>query len=78
MLIIMMQLPFSPEQDKLHRSENAGNSAVTFDFNLSNFQQAGQKCLCGELAEEFQKLDDLTVVNRTLSAHHHQNLLQLM
>src|SRR5690606_31740358 len=48
---------------------NAGNSAVTFDYNLSNFQQAGPKVSVWRTsaAENFQKLDDLTVVNGTLS-----------
>lgn len=60
----------SPEQDRLVIVQrNAGNSAVTFDYNLSNFQQVGPKVSVWRTSatENFQKLDDLTVVNGTLS-----------
>lgn len=61
----------SPEQDRLIIVQrNAGNSAVTYDYKVSDFEQVGSPVSVwrSSATENFQKINDLSVVNGTLSA----------
>ena len=61
----------SPERDRLVIVQrNASNAAVSYDYRLSNFRQLGSTASVrrSSATENFQKINDLSVVNGTLTA----------
>ena len=61
----------SPEQDQLIIVQrNASNAAVSYDYRLSNFLHIGPTASVwrSSATENFKKVNDLSVVNGTLSA----------
>ncbi|NLE01912.1 MAG: alpha-L-arabinofuranosidase [Fibrobacter sp.] len=61
----------SPKQEKLIIVQrNASTSAVSYDYKLTNFQKVGSTAAVwrSSATEDLKKLDDLNIVNNTLSA----------
>lgn len=61
----------SPEQDRLIIVQrNAGNSAVSYEYKVSDFEQVGSPVSVwrSSATENLKKIDDLAVVNGTLAA----------